>query len=100
MTVEKHENANLLFLLNGIMRTVLQGLEGEYAELAKIRFEKVVETVDGLEKALLDNCEPSAQEEYCDASIKIGSLLNKAISALNEGNLQDFLVYCNKFKIK
>ncbi len=98
MTAKKHENAELLFFLNAIMKTVLDSLEGEFKETAKYKFGKVVRGVDDLERTLLGQCERPAQETYSTASVAFGSLLNKAISAYSEGHLKEFLTHCNTFR--
>lgn len=96
--MKEHENLNLLFFLNAIMRSLLDSLVGVFHKNAKYKFNKVVNTINQLEKELEKNCDELAVETYYKSSVAMASILNLAIDEYNEGNLSEFLKYCVKFK--
>ncbi len=95
---EQEEKLNLLLFLNSVNISVLDSLEGEFFKLAKHKFKKIVNAANQFEKDVLRGCDELAQETYSIASVEVGSVLNEAIGAYNEGDLREFVEHCKNFK--
>jgi hypothetical protein len=96
----KHEQINLLFFLNAILCSVLEGLTGSFEKSAKYKFSKVVNCTNELEKDILRHCTKTAHETYADSVEAISQILNVSMQAYNDGNIGELLEYVNKFKTK
>ena len=89
---------NLLYFINATMRTVLSSLSGSFEKNTKYKFNKVVNSAEHLEKELLRGCEELAHETYSKASVMVAEVLNEAITAYNDNELNKFVEHCKNFK--
>lgn len=96
---KNHENINLLFFINAILGSILQGLTGSFEYSAKYKFNKVVNCVNQLENEVLRNCTESAHETYADSVESISEILNVAMEVYNNGNMNKLVEYVKKFEV-
>ena len=95
---KKHENINLLFFLNAVLGSVLDGLVGTFEMSAKYKFNKVVNCVNELEKDVLRNCTESAHQTYADSVEALSIVLNKFMDSYNKGNISELMNYIGRYE--